>query len=245
MDKRAEIIGVLSGLGIGLLLAMLGVIGAMAGLGYFIAVLVLMLVGVGILGGVLTAFWQWAAPSSARKQVAYPEPILHAVSTESPSQTAAEPLSEWLREVRIFQGLTKHELELIADAGERRILEDGEWLASQGDRGDTLYVILSGQLRLTSWGASGEMTVRFAGPKEAIPVAVLLDFPILVTSVQVVKEAVVLAILRERLIELCYQKPIMGMLLYKAVAMVLRERYRATLAELTGSMRSTVDLGVV
>lgn len=44
MNKRGETIGVLSGLGIGVLLALLGIIGATAGLGYLLVILVLALI---------------------------------------------------------------------------------------------------------------------------------------------------------------------------------------------------------
>ncbi|MBI2887736.1 MAG: cyclic nucleotide-binding domain-containing protein [Chloroflexi bacterium] len=245
MDKREETTGVLAGLAIGLFLALAGVIGATAGLGYLLVVLVLAVLGAGLLGGVAGALWQRGEKRTPRAQLASLASLPTLPVEDAPVPAIAGPLPSWLGQVKIFQGLTRYDLELIAEAGERWMLKDGVRLAAQGDRGDYLYVILSGQLRLTAWGPRGETTVRLAGPMEAVPVAALLETPILVTSVQVVRGAEVLAIPRERLLELCHQKPVLAMHLYRAVATVLLERYRATLSELTGSMRATVDLVAV
>ncbi len=52
---------------------------------------------------------------------------------------------ELLQVVPLFAGLTAEELEAIANAGEKRFFVAGENLITQGEKGDTAYLILTGK----------------------------------------------------------------------------------------------------
>jgi CRP/FNR family transcriptional regulator, cyclic AMP receptor protein len=56
---------------------------------------------------------------------------------------------ELLQLVPLFDGLTAEELEAIADAGEKRFFVEGEEIITQGERGDTAYLILTGKASCT------------------------------------------------------------------------------------------------
>lgn len=76
-------------------------------------------------------------------------------ATRDPPPTGDDALSDQLR--------------LLARRGERRRYRKGTILIAEGDRGDTLFIILSGQLRAYSSGERGrEITYGVYGPGEYI-----------------------------------------------------------------------------
>ncbi len=52
---------------------------------------------------------------------------------------------ELLQQVPLFAGLEKDQLEAVASAGRKRYFEAGENLITQGEPGDTAYLILTGK----------------------------------------------------------------------------------------------------
>jgi hypothetical protein len=75
-----------------------------------------------------------------------------------------------LRESDAFGGLTDNELRYIAAIGHRQKVRTGERLAEGGTRGETLFVILEGQLRLLTHSVP-EVPVRTAHAGETVPLA--------------------------------------------------------------------------
>jgi hypothetical protein len=133
-----------------------------------------------------------------------------------------------LRECAVFEGLSDSELGYIAAIGHRRKVAAGERLAEGGSRGETLFVVLEGELRLLTHTLP-EALVRTAHAGEAVPLAVILDPPVLVTTVEAAAEGEVLVVPRKRLLGLLEQHPLMGLNVYRAAAKLFEHRYRATL----------------
>lgn len=153
-------------------------------------------------------------------------------------------LCQRLRESDVFEGLTDHELRIVASCGQRQRVTVGERLAHAGSRGDNLYVILEGELRLVAHNGEGELPVRSAHAGETVPLAVLLDPPLLVTTVEAVAAGEVLAISRLRLLELFDLQPMIGLQVYRATAKVFEGRYRNTLDGLVPALRSALQLAI-
>ena len=145
-------------------------------------------------------------------------------------------LCERLRESDIFEGLTDHELRLVAGLGERRQVAAGERLAHAGSRGETLFLILKGEIRLLTQ-AQGEIPVRMAHPGETIPLAALVDPPVLVTTIEAITEGEVFAIPRMRLLDLFDIQPMIGLQVYRAMSRGFERRYRKTLDGLVGTLK--------
>ena len=137
-------------------------------------------------------------------------------------------LCEQLRETDVFEGLTDEELELVAAIGQRRRVKAGERLARGGSRGESLFVILDGELRLLTH-APPEKPVRTAYPGETVPLAVIIDPPVLVTTVEAVKDSDIFAIPRIRLLDLFDEQPMIALQVYRAAAKSFEHRYRMTL----------------
>ena len=133
-----------------------------------------------------------------------------------------------LRESDAFEGLTDNELRYIAAIGHRRQVSAGERLAEGGSRGETLFVILEGELRLLTHTLP-EIAVRTAHAGETVPLAVIIDPPVLVTTVEAASDGEVFAIPRKRLLGLFEKQPLIGFQVYRAAAKQFENRYRMTL----------------
>ena len=133
-----------------------------------------------------------------------------------------------LRESDVFEGLTDNELRYVAAIGHRRRVSAGERLAEGGSRGEVLFVILEGELRLLTHTLP-EIPVRTAHAGETVPLAVIIDPPVLVTTVEAPAEGEVFVIPRKRLLDLFDKQPLIGFQVYRAAAKVFEHRYRMTL----------------
>lgn len=133
-----------------------------------------------------------------------------------------------LRESDVFEGLTDKELRYVAAIGHRRRVSEGERLAEGGSRGEMLFVILEGELRLRTHPPA-EVTVRTAHAGESVPLAVIIDPPVLVTTVEAASDGEVFAIPRARLLDLFDKQPLIALHVYRAAAKVFEHRYRMTL----------------
>jgi hypothetical protein len=142
-----------------------------------------------------------------------------------------------LRESDIFEALTDDELSHIAAISRRQVVTAGERLAEGGSRGETLFVVLHGTLRLLT-DTAPEVPIRTAQAGEAVPLAVIIEPPVLVTSIEAALDGEVISIPRKRLLEVLEKRPAIGMRVYRAAAKAFEHRYRTTLVEEYGSDES-------
>lgn len=217
-------------------------------LGDLLILLGLMIPFLGILVPILVLLlFQVSHPEApAASSEAEGAPVLRPAQPGSPAPhrsrrsaaTAKEPIvvdSEelvWfktrLREVDVFEGLTDNELGYVAALGRRRKVSAGERLAEGGSRGEALFVILEGGLRLLTLTAP-ESVVRTAHAGESVPLATIIEPPVLVTTVEAESDGEVLEIPRKRLMELFEKQPMIGLQVYRAAAKSFEHRYRETL----------------
>lgn len=88
--------------------------------------------------------------------------------TMTHTQTTNVPLVErviFLRKVPLFEALPPQELEPIAAVAEEEVFSEGELLAVRGEPGDTLYVIVDGQVQVLG---AGEQELAVRGPGDFI-----------------------------------------------------------------------------
>jgi CRP-like cAMP-binding protein len=111
----------------------------------------------------------------------------------------------------------------------------GQVLGKAGEPGAHLFILMEGKAQLTAPSAIGEITVRIAGPGESFPLATLTGPGTLITTITALTDARLLAIPRADLLALWRKDPTVGMRMYAAIAEVLANRYRSTLAHLTTS----------
>ena len=84
------------------------------------------------------------------------------------SLTTKVPLIErviFLRKVPLFEALPPQELEPIAAVAEEAVFSEGELIAVRGEPGDTLYVIVDGQVQVLG---ADEQELAVRGPGDFI-----------------------------------------------------------------------------
>jgi len=137
-------------------------------------------------------------------------------------------LLECLRESDIFEGLTDDELRMVAGIARHWRIPGGARLAIAGSRGHDLFLIVQGEIRLLSHPPAEEI-VRVATKGETVPLAAIIDPPVLVTTVETRGECEILVIPRQPFLDLLEANPAMGFQVYRAVAHAFEHRYRHTL----------------
>ena len=82
-----------------------------------------------------------------------------------PETLSQERISEKLREVALFQGLGESDLQEILRISESIRVDGGEYVFTEGERGDHFFIIVHGsvELRKTSGGEDRRLAVLRAG----------------------------------------------------------------------------------
>ncbi len=75
---------------------------------------------------------------------------------------------ELLRRIPLFAELSEQDFAWVADGGEPMDLAGGDLLASQGEPGDALFVIVSGELRVVKRSRTTDVPIALLGPGEIV-----------------------------------------------------------------------------
>ena len=136
---------------------------------------------------------------------------------------------QFLESVDIFRGLTGRDLERVAALCQEWTFSAGDSLGVQNEPGAGLYIVRNGEVTATHESPEKSVVVRTMKPREAFPVAVLFDPPILVTTTHAATDGDGIVIPGSQLRELFELEPRVGMHVYRAVCGILAGRYRHTL----------------
>ena len=124
----------------------------------------------------------------------------------------------FLKKVPFFADLSLEELGLIAGAAAEKTFADGEMLVRRGEKHSALYVVVEGNLELTSVTAAGlEGTLGVLGPGEVCGASSALeDSPSSVSAQAFFGDVRVLALEREDVSRLVRLYPEIGIGLLRA-----------------------------
>ena len=151
-------------------------------------------------------------------------------------------VTSFLHEVDIFRGLAERQLDRIAGLCEEWNFRAGDYLGLQNEQGTRLYIIRHGEITVTTSTDEMNAVVHTVRERETLPVAVLFEPPLLVTTAKAATDGEALVIPRVRLLELCELDPKIGMHVYKSVSGILMNRYRYTLNRLSDMPDSTISI---
>lgn len=211
------------------------------------------ILGPGALAGMIVVFAAAALGRMARwvsRARRTPKPSRAMPSTSEPQFTKASAvtgalitgdLATSLGRVDIFRELSREQLQAVASLAEEAVISQGETLGRRGEPGDALYAILEGHVEFTAGVGEPEITLRVAGPGEALPLACILGDGRLVTTVQAITDIRALRFPRHRLTELCMARPDIGVQIYRAIAEVAMARYQRTVGRLTDTVAYALD----
>ena len=133
-------------------------------------------------------------------------------------------LSNRLRAVPLFEGLTDHDLERLAASSETRDLAPGEALFDEGDPADRAFVIEEGEIEIIKWTGTRPTLLIVRRQSEVIGEMALLHESRRTASARARAEAKVIAIPRHAIDDLLEASP--GAL--RALFEVLLNRWMAT-----------------
>ncbi|XID90215.1 HEAT repeat domain-containing protein [Paenibacillaceae bacterium WGS1546] len=124
----------------------------------------------------------------------------------------------YLKKVPFFADLSLEELGLIAGAAEERTFADGAQLLQRGERNEAMYVVVSGNVELSSVSAAGwDATLGVLGPGDVCGAASALDgSPSTVTAQAFFGEVRVLALQEREVTRLVRLYPEIGLGLLRA-----------------------------
>ena len=147
-----------------------------------------------------------------------------------------EHISRFLQEVDVFRGLSERHLLRIAALCEEETFAAGERLTTRDERGAKLFVLRTGELKVSTGSRESDVVVRTLYEKETFPLAIFMEPPTLLTTNEAITDIEAYTMSRVRLLELCELETRIGLHIYKACFSLLMSRYRYMLAELADLM---------
>jgi len=145
--------------------------------------------------------------------------------------TLDEPDREVLRRVPLFAELSEEDLSWVADGGEPVALAGGDVLAGEGEPGDALFVVVSGELEVVKRSRTTDVPIAVLGPGEIVGEMAIFEAQPRMASVRAVSPTRVVRIRRDVIVELLRTRPsatlsmlrtVMGRL--RSTEAMLRER---------------------
>lgn len=147
--------------------------------------------------------------------------------------TAAGPPDELIRQVPLFAELTAEEASELWEAAKHVAAAPGEVIIKEGDPGDSLYIILSGELEVTKQDGDREITLATRRPGEFLGEMSLLEQAPRTASVRAVQRSELLTIGPDAFRRLLERRPETATTILRTVA----GRLRSTEASLVQSDR--------
>jgi CRP-like cAMP-binding protein len=143
-----------------------------------------------------------------------------------------EPTELALSGTSLFAGLDPTFLRRLSDGAVRRSFEAGHSLFHEGDPGDTLYLVVSGLVKITISSPDGrEMLLATVGPNETFGELSLVDGGSRSTSAVAVEPTTVFTLRRADLLDALHNEPVLVDGLLRSLGMLVRR-----LTEQTGDL---------
>lgn len=149
-----------------------------------------------------------------------------------------------LRRVKILAGLSDAQLERLAQAMELQRVPQWTVIVKQGERGDTMYLILEGELRVRLMVAEKETILSTLGPGDFFGDMSLFDHGPRSADVVANQDSSLLKISAARFEELAQQSPDLAAPFLMATVKTLAARIRADNKRLGDSVKFARAAGV-
>lgn len=132
-----------------------------------------------------------------------------------------------LKKIPIFLNLTLDQLKDISESTEEKQFSPGEMVFEEGDRGNEMYIIYSGKVKILRQKKDGkegdEIVLAELGPQSYFGEMALLDDSPRSASAKVVEPAIMTILTREMLYNSIYEKPEIAMEICRVLSTRLRE----------------------
>ena len=128
----------------------------------------------------------------------------------------------FLRSVSLFSSLEGDAIATLAEIAQEQDVEAGQVIFESGDRGDELYVIVSGRLKVYRGGAGAEVKLAEVGSRECFGEMALLDSESRSASVAALEPCQLLKLHATDFRELMFERPQISMEIVRVLARRLR-----------------------
>jgi CRP-like cAMP-binding protein len=93
------------------------------------------------------------------------------------AMTISQSNLKWeLKRLPLFASFAEEDLEHLTQCGSSRVFKAREMIFHEGDPGGSMYVVLSGRVKVSAFSADGrEVVLNFAGPGDVLGEITLLD----------------------------------------------------------------------
>ena len=142
----------------------------------------------------------------------------------------------YLRNIPLFEDLSRRELQLLAEIIHERQFSKGEYVFQQGTPGAAMYIIHSGEVEIFS-EQQGKDELLFAtlGPGSFFGELALLDDSARSASARVCSPTTIYAFFREEFLRYLEADPVVGTKVYRALAIIIGVRLRKTNEQISQS----------
>lgn len=139
-------------------------------------------------------------------------------------------IEEFLKDIEIFKGLNANELEVITKICLIEKYKEGEVVFSKDDAPEEMYILKSGRcdVKISAGGVAETYTVYPLNPGDIFGEVGFVDGSTRSATVKCTKEAEVIKLPREAFATLCGEKPHIGHIVMKNIAIILARRLRET-----------------
>ena len=125
----------------------------------------------------------------------------------------------FLKSIDLFSQIPGEDLARVALIAAEVEFDPGDVLMTEGEMGDSMYLLLSGQVRVTR----GKVPITDLGPKECVGELAILDSEPRSATVQAMTPTQALKLEREDFYELLYERMDIGRGIIKVLCRRLRE----------------------
>ena len=112
-----------------------------------------------------------------------------------------------LRRAPLFAELSEDDLTGVADTGEPVELAPGEQLAGEGEPGDAMFVIVSGELQVVKRSRTSEVPIAVLGPGEIVGEMAIFEAQPRNATVRAVEQTRVIRIARDEILAILQTRP--------------------------------------
>jgi len=139
----------------------------------------------------------------------------------------------FLRDSPLFRSLSKRELRSIAAIVHKRSYQEGEYVFRKGQPGAAMFIIRSGEVEVIDHdGPDHDTTIATLGPDAFFGELALLDDSPRSASVKARVSAEICAFFRTDLERVLAASPLIGLQVYRALALIIGGRLKKTNAQL-------------
>lgn len=158
--------------------------------------------------------------------------------TQSPPQPIKQRAIEQLQAARLFRGIPPYDLEALIDVMTYQTFAEGEVLFRKGDSGDSMFLILSGRVRIFTQDASGNpIDLAYLEPPRIFGDFVIFDQKPRSASAVSVTPTECLVLYREAFLQFLPQHTFVGLVMMRNIAEQVRK-----VTYILSKVNSTLDL---